>query len=72
MLQSAPAGSQQLSIQNDTGNQTILRRADIETLPRVKVQTAAPGMLSQSSKTSHPDLCLEKAGIGLGETLKGK
>jgi hypothetical protein len=37
------ASSQQLTIQNDSGKQTVLARADIEGLPRVKVPTGAAG-----------------------------
>jgi hypothetical protein len=65
------ASGQQLTVQDENGKQTILARADIEALPRVKVTTSA----SSSSATFEGILLnsvLEKAGVGLGETMKGK
>ena len=62
---------QQLTIQTETGKQTILTKADIESLPRSQVATAA----SDGSKTFAGVLLrvlLEKVGIGLGESLRGK
>ncbi len=43
--------------------ETVLARADIEALPRVKVTTAASGVPLGA--------VLEKAEVGFGETLKG-
>src|SRR5208282_2847162 len=43
-LQTTLAASQQLTVQIVTGKQTVLTRADIEALPRVKVTTAASGV----------------------------
>lgn len=65
------ASGQQLTIQDEGGKQTVLARADIEALPRLKVTTGA----SSSSATFEGvslNSVLEKAGVGLGETMKGK
>ena len=71
MLLPVLASAQQLTIQDESGKQTILGRADIEALPRVKVTTGA----SNSSATLEGvslNSVLEKAGVGFGETMKGK
>jgi hypothetical protein len=65
------ASGQQLTIQDEGGKQTVLARADIEALPGLKVTTGA----SSSSATFEGvslNSVLEKAGVGLGETMKGK
>jgi hypothetical protein len=71
ILYVAPARAQQLVVQNEPGKTIVLTRADIEALPHVKV--TAP--LSNAPATFDAvalSLILEKAGIGLGDTLKGK
>jgi hypothetical protein len=71
MLQSALARSQQLTVQTEDGKQAVLARADIEALPHIKATTGA----SAGSATFEgvPLMAvLEKAGVGFGETLKGK
>jgi hypothetical protein len=71
MLLPVLASAQQLTIQDENGKQTVLARADIEALARVKVTTGA----SSSSATFEGvplSLLLEKAGVGFGETMKGK
>jgi hypothetical protein len=70
-LQSALASCQQLTIQNETGKQTVLARADIEALPRAKVTTGALGLSSTFEGVPLKAL-LERAGVWLGETMKGK
>jgi len=70
-LQTTFAASQQLTVQIETGKQTVLARADIEALPRVKVTTAASGA-STTFEGVALRAVLEKAGVGFGETLKGK
>src|ERR1700683_1872398 len=65
------ASGQQLAIQDESGKQTILARADLDALPRVKITTGS----SSSSATFEGvalDRGMEKAGVGLGETMKGK
>jgi len=70
-LQTTLAVSQQLTVQIETGKQTVLARADIDALPRVKVTTAASGV-STTFEGVALRAVLEKAGVGFGETLKGK
>jgi hypothetical protein len=65
------APAQQLTFQGDNGKQTILARADIEALPRVKVTTSVSGVSATFEGVPLKAL-LEKAGVGFGETLRGK
>jgi len=65
-LQVTPALSQQLTIQNESGKQTVLSRADIEALPRVTVTTGVGGS-STSFEGVSLKAALEKAGVGFGE-----
>ena len=71
MMQAVLCASQQLTIQTETGKQTLLARADIEALPHVKVTTAASGV-STTFDGVPLKAVLERAGVGFGETLKGK
>jgi hypothetical protein len=72
-LHSALALCQQLTIQNETGKQTVLSRADIEALPRVKVTTGASGSSTAAAfEGVLLKALLEKAGVGFGEPMKGK
>lgn len=71
MLDAAVVQSQQLTIQIETGKQIVLTRADIEALPRSKVTTGA----SDASTTFEGvtlNAVLGKAGVNLGESMKGK
>jgi hypothetical protein len=70
-LQTALAPCQQLAVQAEGGKQTVLTRADIEALPHVKVTTAVPGV-STTFEGVPLNVVLEKAGVGLGQTLRGK
>ena len=70
-LQATLALSQKLTVQTEGGKQTVLARADIEALPRVKVTTAASGLATTFEGVALRAV-LEKAGVGFGETLKGK
>lgn len=71
MMQAVVCASQQLTIQTETGKQTLLARADIEALPHVKVTTGASGV-SRTFDGVPLKGVLERAGVGFGETLKGK
>ncbi len=71
ILQGAVAHSQQLTIQKEDGKQTILSRADLEALPHVKVQASAHDV-SATFEGVLLRAVLEKAGVGFGETLRGK
>lgn len=70
-MHAVPALGQQLTVQNEDGKQTVLTRAEIEALPHVKVTTAAAGNSSTFESVSLRAV-LERAGVGFGETLKGK
>jgi hypothetical protein len=67
-LQTTPVSCQQLTVQTEYGKTTVLNRADIDALPHVKVMTGAPSTFEGVLL----DTVLEKAGVELGETLKGK
>src|SRR5689334_14887945 len=70
MLQSGLALSQQLTIQSETGKQIVLTRADIESLPHVRITTTSD---TPATFEGVPlKTLLEKAGVTFGETLKGK
>ena len=71
MLQSALARSQQLTIQDETGKQTSLSRAEVEALSHIKVATSASGEPATFEGVTL-EAVLEKAGVKFGETLKGK
>jgi hypothetical protein len=71
ILQAALMQAQQVTVQAEPGKQIVLTRADIEALPHIKVTTSASG--SSATFEGVPlKAVLEKAGIGFGETLKGK
>jgi hypothetical protein len=63
--------AQQLTIQPESGKPTVLTRADIDGLPHVTVTTG-----SADERNSYEGVALkvvlEKAGIGFGESLRGK
>jgi hypothetical protein len=61
MLDAALVQSQQLTIQVESGNQTVLTRADIQALPHCKVTTTAFEGVSLKA-------VLDKAGNSLGES----
>ena len=71
VVQSLLVAGQQLTVQAEGGKQTVLSRADIEALPRVK---AVIGSDADSATFEGVALkaVLEKAGIGFAETMKGK
>src|ERR1700678_650143 len=70
-LHSAIASAQQVMVQAAGEKQTILARADIEALPRVKVTSSASGASTTFEGVSLRAV-LAKAVVGYGETLKGK
>ncbi|HSZ63922.1 MAG TPA: molybdopterin-dependent oxidoreductase [Terriglobales bacterium] len=65
------ASGQQLTVQDESGKQTVLTRADVEALPRVKVTTSAASSSATFDGVALNSV-LEKAGVALGETMKGK
>jgi hypothetical protein len=62
---------QQLSVQALDGKQTVLTKAEIEALPHVKVSASEHGQRAGFEGVALRSV-LEKAGVGLGETLHGK
>ncbi len=72
-LHSVLASCQQLTVQNETGKQTVLTRADIEALPHVKVTTNASGSSTAATFEGVPlKALLDRAGVGFAEPMKGK
>jgi hypothetical protein len=69
-LQAVFLHSQQLTIQPETGKQTVLSRADIEALPHSKITTGAPDSPAAYDVVTVKAL-LERAGITF-EKLSGK
>jgi hypothetical protein len=70
-LQAVCASGQQFTVQAENGKQTILTRADLEALPRVKITTGASA-ISTSFEGVTLKAVLERGGVGFGETMKGK
>src|SRR5271170_7399347 len=70
-MHTALASAQQLTVQDESGKKTILTAAEIEALPRVKVTTGGSGETATFEGVALRAV-LEKAGVGLGETLRGK
>ena len=71
LLQPALLQCQQLTVENGSGKQTQLTRADLEALPHVKVTTGSAGASATFEGVALGAL-LAKAGVGFGETLRGK
>jgi hypothetical protein len=71
VLQVGLALSQQLTIHTETGKQTSFTRADLESLPHVKITTSVSGSAATFEGVALKTV-LEKAGAGFGETLRGK
>jgi hypothetical protein len=70
-LLTALASAQQLTVQDENGKKTVLTAAEIEALPRVKVTAGASGATATFEGVALRAV-LDKAGVGLGETLRGK
>jgi hypothetical protein len=71
ILHALPVQSQQLTVQTGNEKPTVLTRADLESLPRVRVTTAKPGSSTVFDGVALQAV-LEKAGVPFGETLRGK
>jgi hypothetical protein len=71
MLAAGLARGQQLTIQTDAGKPVVLERADIEALPHTKV-TVGAGDVATTFEGVSLKAVLDKAGVGFGESLKGK
>jgi hypothetical protein len=71
LLGAALAQCQLLTIQTEGGKQTVLARADIESLPHVKVATRG----AENSATFEGvalKAVLEKGGVQFGQSMRGK
>jgi hypothetical protein len=72
LLLSAPlAQCQQLTIQTESGKQTVLTRSDIESLPHVKVATHG-SEISATFEGVALRAVLEKAAVEFGHSMRGK
>jgi hypothetical protein len=59
--------SQQLTVQTENGKQAVLTRAEIENLPRIKVTVEGTSFEGVELRA-----VVEKGGVPLGDTLRGK
>jgi len=63
---------QQLTVQIDSGKQVVLNRSDLEALPHVKVTATEHSSAPVNFEGVTLASVLQKAGVGFGETMKGK
>jgi hypothetical protein len=63
---------QQLTIQTDSGKQVLLSRAELEALPHVKLTASEHSSGPVTFEGVTLKSVLEKAGVGFGESAKGK
>ena len=71
LMLTAAGQCQQLTVEIEHGKQVVLTRAQVEALLHVKVATSASGP-STTFEGVALEAVLEKAGVGFGQTLKGK
>lgn len=62
---------QQLTIETEPGKQTVLTKAEIESLPHIKVSAGTPDAPATYEGVELKAL-LEKAGVTFGDSLRGK
>jgi hypothetical protein len=62
---------QQLTVQADAGKQVVLSRSDIESLAHIQVTAGTPADPAVFEGVTLRSV-LEKAGVGFGESFKGK
>jgi len=70
VLHAGWACSQQLTVQNESGKQTVLTRADIEALPHIKVSGGSGGTTAFEGVALRA--VLEKGGVEFGQSMKGR
>jgi hypothetical protein len=63
---------QQLTVQNDAGKTLVLSRADLEALPHIKVTVSEHSSGPVNFEGVTLKSVLERAGVTLGESMKGK
>ena len=71
LLDAALVQCQQLTIQPEAGKQTVFSKADIDSLPHVKVTTHAADASATFEGVALKPL-LEKAGVEFGHSSRGK
>jgi hypothetical protein len=71
MLPAALVQCQQLAVQTEGGKRVVLARSEIEALPHIKVTTGTSDAPATFEGVAL-EAVLEKAGVGFGDTLKGK
>jgi hypothetical protein len=69
-LQSTLVLCQQLTVQTESGKQTVLARTDVEALPHIGVTAGVEGSANYEGVALRA--VLEKAGVALGDALRGK
>jgi hypothetical protein len=62
---------QQLTVQTEDGKPVVLARSEIEALPRIELTNGASDTPATFEGVAL-EAILEKAGVGFGDTLKGK
>ena len=72
IISSASIQCQQLTVQVDSGKQVIFSRSDIEALPHVKVTATEHSSGPVTFEGVSLGSVLQKAGVGFGESMKGK
>ncbi len=70
LLLTGAALSQQLTVQSGSGNPVVLSRGDIEGLPHIKVSIGSGTRAAFEGVAL--EAVLEKAGVGFGESMRGK
>src|ERR1700732_405211 len=63
---------QQITVQANDGKQVVLSRVDIEGLPHVKVIASEHSPAPVTFEGVTLKSILEKAGVGFGESMRGK
>ncbi len=71
ILNAVLARSQQLTVQDEAGKQTVLTTDDIQASPHFKIRTSASGASAIFEGVPLKSV-LEKAGIVFGDSLQGK
>jgi hypothetical protein len=71
ILQAGLVFCQQLTVQTEGGKQIVFTRAEIEALPHTKLTTSVAGTPTTFEGVLL-NAVLERAGVGFGESLKGK
>jgi hypothetical protein len=71
LLYAGRSQCQQLTIQNESGKQTVVTKADIDAMPQIKVSAGTADTPVTYEGVALKAL-LEKAGVPFGDALRGK